>query len=297
MKQPNQTKKDLPKAATTQEVDRDETSSKQQQASASPDLPRHTNVEVKQNPQSLPTFKNQVRDVPATTPGAKHQQGATGRYKAGPRFKDQVRGAPGELKQQPGLGTPSFGPQFKDQVRDTTDIEPQQQKQQQQQFEYIGPFFKDQAGPARVRDQQPQQQPQLQATVTESESENPSTAASDAADLIHAHVVQEEEPASSPGIAVEALTGGIFLNRRSILVLVALLLVAGLIVGSVCGGTDLCSSSPTEVVTVPTKGDWEFCSTSSQCNNGCCSSEYSDDGQLKCTPLDGGFRSDLCVSR
>lgn len=43
-------------------------------------------------------------------------------------------------------------------------------------------------------------------------------------------------------------------------------------------------------------GDWEFCSSSSQCRNGCCSSRYSDDGKLKCTPLNGGFRSDICVS-
>ena len=43
-------------------------------------------------------------------------------------------------------------------------------------------------------------------------------------------------------------------------------------------------------------GDWELCSVSSECTNGCCSSQYSDDGQLKCTPLDGGFDSNICVS-
>jgi hypothetical protein len=36
-------------------------------------------------------------------------------------------------------------------------------------------------------------------------------------------------------------------------------------------------------------GDWEFCSSSSQCRNGCCSSRYSNDGKLKCTPV-GGFK-------
>ena len=38
-----------------------------------------------------------------------------------------------------------------------------------------------------------------------------------------------------------------------------------------------------------TSGDWEFCSSSSQCRNGFCSSRYSDDSKLKCTPV-GGFK-------
>lgn len=40
--------------------------------------------------------------------------------------------------------------------------------------------------------------------------------------------------------------------------------------------------------------DWTMCSASSQCNNGCCSGTYSG-GVLKCTPLNGGYRADLCV--
>jgi hypothetical protein len=43
-------------------------------------------------------------------------------------------------------------------------------------------------------------------------------------------------------------------------------------------------------------GDWQFCSSSSQCTNGCCSSKYSNDGKLKCTPLTGGFNAAICVS-
>ncbi|KAL3760952.1 hypothetical protein ACHAWU_009631 [Discostella pseudostelligera] len=39
--------------------------------------------------------------------------------------------------------------------------------------------------------------------------------------------------------------------------------------------------------------DWTQCSTSSQCNNGCCSSKYSN-GVNKCTPV-GGFRADICI--
>jgi hypothetical protein len=50
------------------------------------------------------------------------------------------------------------------------------------------------------------------------------------------------------------------------------------------------------VVHGQTLGDWAFCSSSSQCQNGCCSSKYSNDGKLKCTPLSGGYRSDICVS-
>jgi hypothetical protein len=42
-------------------------------------------------------------------------------------------------------------------------------------------------------------------------------------------------------------------------------------------------------------GDYEFCSSSDQCANGCCSSVYSDDGKLKCTPV-GGFNADICLS-
>jgi hypothetical protein len=42
-------------------------------------------------------------------------------------------------------------------------------------------------------------------------------------------------------------------------------------------------------------GDWAFCSSSSQCRNGCCSKQYSSDGKLKCTPLTGGYNPSICV--
>ena len=43
---------------------------------------------------------------------------------------------------------------------------------------------------------------------------------------------------------------------------------------------------PTSAPTSPPSGlgDWVFCSSSQQCTNGCCSKQYSGDGQLKCTP-------------
>ena len=44
-------------------------------------------------------------------------------------------------------------------------------------------------------------------------------------------------------------------------------------------------------------GDWEFCVASAQCNNGCCSAKYSNDGKLKCTPLLTGYNpaTNKCV--
>ncbi|KAL3765985.1 hypothetical protein ACHAWU_002700 [Discostella pseudostelligera] len=44
-----------------------------------------------------------------------------------------------------------------------------------------------------------------------------------------------------------------------------------------------------------TRGDWQACHDSLQCSNGCCSKSYSDDRMYKCTPLVGGYRSDMCV--
>jgi predicted carbohydrate-binding protein with CBM5 and CBM33 domain len=41
-------------------------------------------------------------------------------------------------------------------------------------------------------------------------------------------------------------------------------------------------------------GDWATCSNSNQCANQCCSGTYSG-GVLKCTPLNGGYRSDICI--
>lgn len=43
-------------------------------------------------------------------------------------------------------------------------------------------------------------------------------------------------------------------------------------------------------------GDWDLCSASDECDNGCCSNFYSDDGRFKCTPLEGGYQSDLCLA-
>ena len=43
-------------------------------------------------------------------------------------------------------------------------------------------------------------------------------------------------------------------------------------------------------------GDWAFCTSSSQCQNQCCSSKHStSDGRLKCTPVGGFKTSEGCV--
>jgi hypothetical protein len=61
---------------------------------------------------------------------------------------------------------------------------------------------------------------------------------------------------------------------------------------------------PTTTPTTPTTptspttgslGDWEQCSSNSQCMNGCCSGMYSN-GVLKCTPLSGGFNPNICMA-
>jgi len=42
--------------------------------------------------------------------------------------------------------------------------------------------------------------------------------------------------------------------------------------------------------------DWVLCSSSEECMTGCCASAY-DDGRFKCTPMDGAFRPDVCVTQ
>ena len=47
--------------------------------------------------------------------------------------------------------------------------------------------------------------------------------------------------------------------------------------------------------TTPFLGDWEQCSSSSQCMNGCCSGIFSG-GDLICTPLVGWFDPNTCIA-
>ncbi|KAJ3122324.1 hypothetical protein HK098_002947 [Nowakowskiella sp. JEL0407] len=47
------------------------------------------------------------------------------------------------------------------------------------------------------------------------------------------------------------------------------------------------SPSPSSIAPSPSpvlKGEWEFCTSNSECANKCCSKEYSGDGKFKCTP-------------
>jgi hypothetical protein len=67
--------------------------------------------------------------------------------------------------------------------------------------------------------------------------------------------------------------------------------------GQTCGGSAPAPAPvPAPTSSSGSRGDWELCGSSRECRNGCCSSRYSNDGRLKCTPLSGGFRPDICVS-
>ncbi|KAJ1567353.1 hypothetical protein HK096_010159, partial [Nowakowskiella sp. JEL0078] len=62
--------------------------------------------------------------------------------------------------------------------------------------------------------------------------------------------------------------------------------------GTICvTGTTLTSRTTTKTLKpIPTLlADWEFCSSSSDCLDKCCSKQYSNDGRYKCTP--GGTKS------
>jgi hypothetical protein len=105
-------------------------------------------------------------------------------------------------------------------------------------------------------------------------------------------------------------------NNMKFMLLAMAFLIVGLVVGVAVGfGVDsqagnASSSSITQAAptTAPAPGavpsilaangslgEWVFCSASSQCANGCCSTRYSvSDGRLKCTPV-GGYRPDMCI--
>lgn len=61
-----------------------------------------------------------------------------------------------------------------------------------------------------------------------------------------------------------------------------------------CGGNEI-DCSCCDSGKCGNRSDGEPCSTSDQCNNGCCSYKYSDDRKLKCTPLVEDVQSDICV--
>ncbi|PRP73663.1 Phospholipase/Carboxylesterase, partial [Planoprotostelium fungivorum] len=67
--------------------------------------------------------------------------------------------------------------------------------------------------------------------------------------------------------------------------------------GTTTGSTSGTTTGSTSGTTSGTSGgqgnknDWDFCSSNSECRNGCCSKQWSGDGRLKCTP--GGTQ---CVS-
>ncbi len=149
-------------------------------------------------------------------------------------------------------------------------------------------------------------------------------AVSNKEDVVDAVVVSNEEVVEQQRLPNKVCG----LSRRTMgLALLVLMVVVGVVIGIVVslggdGGEDSpsttsssprsmsfspsplptlrLSTSPTlRVTSSPTLQlleDWEFCTAHAQCANGCCSRQYSDDQQLKCTPLDDGeFNPDICI--
>jgi len=104
------------------------------------------------------------------------------------------------------------------------------------------PTFKDQA-----QDYEPQPAP---APVIQPHREDVDMRLdndSNGAPLINAHVVNDKSV-----VTAEALTGGVFCQRRVIVALVLVLVAAAAAVGGVCGGTDLCQRAPAKGTPTPT---------------------------------------------
>jgi len=75
------------------------------------------------------------------------------------------------------------------------------------------------------------------------------------------------------------------------------------IFGSIAGAIPMKSSThggshgESSTSSIGSKGSldvWAPCKSSNQCQTGCCSGQYSED-VLKCTPVDAGYSSDICV--
>ena len=112
--------------------------------------------------------------------------------------------------------------------------------------EEIGPNYKDQmrlVDPPHQRQKQQEPPPGQQAQEPQDNPSSSEPAGGEPAepDLIQAQVVEEENSANI--VTAEAMPGGMFLKRRSILVLATIALLAAIIAGSVCGATGKCRRS------------------------------------------------------
>jgi len=161
-------------------------------------------------------FKTQVIPISAAVPGAVS--------KKTPPLGAEMKGA---------------GPSFKDQVRSQNDV--------QQQKQAVGPGFKDQVRSDSPHFHRSGRAPDQEENLSAEPDANPSSGPA----LISAHVVEERDTLNDM-VQAEAMPGGIFLNRRVLVSMIAALLMVGSIVGGVCGGTGACRSSSDPVSAIVT---------------------------------------------
>lgn len=206
-----------------------------------------------------PNFKDQVRpySVGKDRDDKSARVGAIASHEKGPNFKDQAGYAEGD--EQAGGSASAFSTKNRrdKSARGGTNISSES-----------GPNFKDQAGYAEGEERvvggvstSPSKHPNNN-DLPESEmpsrheverDEEDGLAGENGTDLISAQLVTENPRESEDIMEAEILRGGIFLNRRTWIVLAVLMLVTGATVGGVCGGTDLCSTGSTVVLDSPTQ--------------------------------------------
>lgn len=183
-------------------------------------------------PQDVPNDYKQTEV--AVVPGAVARAGHSTGPSKGPSFKDQVcatpRGSPSARQisatdEKPPAAQGGRGlPTFKDQAQDAQNPQARDEKNLD----------------ATSRNSSSDASPSPDASVTDSWP----VLVGGSPRLIQAHVVDEENNASSSDafpVTAEVMTGGLFLRRRSVLLIAGMILVAGATVGGVCGATGKCS--------------------------------------------------------
>lgn len=187
--------------------------------------------------EGLPEYKDQVAPYPKPSDGtsnSKRKTQASGGNDIGARnhFADLVR----QHGRQGNLNGENVGPSFKDQARPMDangDVRPNERGRKDL------PSFKDQTRPG--------QRPKVTNNETDDipdPVERPSET-DDGPSLIRAYIPDDE---TRDVFEAHAMTEGVFLKRRLVLLIVLVLVVAGAVVGGVCGATDQCRPSPEVVV-------------------------------------------------
>ena len=127
--------------------------------------------------------------------------------------------------------------------------------------ETTGPFYKDQVRPHALENESAKKihkagvndhQARLEALANLPQRQNvppDESVPTLEPGLIQAHVVDDENDPRTL-VQAEAMPGGLFLNRRVAFGVVLLLVVAGIVAGGVCGGTDVCHRATPPVPTM-----------------------------------------------